>query len=287
MSVKSRFRTTANSVLSNPDVQHQCHRPPPRWLDIRLIPPYKAIEKINKEQSEHVSLESLAAVVEDFTPKAFSTFIRQPENPLNLYCAGRLWATSGLMQDRTSKEIAVWLSLSESMAKEAEDAFSNLQGLWLEDALEGMRDEVQYSRKLLKNNLLEVQCLGRLFFTSFLQYIRERQCRMLDMSCSGLHGIEKQVENWQPYGARGQLEKQLLLKELRIGRRSQKLPSWTGHVSNMSDVGVRFQNTGWTVGVVKSVKKKKSVAEQVAVKYRATGHLLALRVSAYFRVCAL
>jgi hypothetical protein len=33
------------------------------------------------------------------------------------------------MQERTSEEIAAWLSLSEAMAKEAEDAFTNLQGL--------------------------------------------------------------------------------------------------------------------------------------------------------------
>ena len=77
------------------------------------------------------------------------------------------------MQKRTSEEIAAWLSLSEAMAKEAEDAFTNLQGLkepwvsgheckdgrWLQNVLEGMRDEAQ--------------CLGRFMFTSFLGYIRE------------------------------------------------------------------------------------------------------------------
>jgi hypothetical protein len=33
------------------------------------------------------------------------------------------------MQERTSEEIAAWLLLSEAMVEEAEDAFSNLQGL--------------------------------------------------------------------------------------------------------------------------------------------------------------
>ncbi len=80
------------------------------------------------------------------------------------------------MQERTSEEIAAWLSLSEAMAKEAEDAFSNLQGLkepwvsghgckdgrWLQHVLKGMRNEAQ--------------CLGRFMFTNFLEYIRERQC---------------------------------------------------------------------------------------------------------------
>jgi hypothetical protein len=77
----------------------------------------------------------------------------------------------------------------------------------------------------------ETQCLGIFVFTSFLEYIRERQCSMKDMSRSGIEEIEEQVEQWQPSGARGQLEKQLLLKEVRIGRRSQELPSWTGVVS--------------------------------------------------------
>ena len=175
-------------------------------------------KKEDKKYSENLSLESLAAAVEDFTPRDLNTRIGQPEKPLNLYCAARLWATSGLMQERTSEEIAAWLSLSEAMAKEAEDAFTNLQGLkepwvsgheckdgrWLQHVLEGMRDEAQ--------------CLGRFMFTSFLEYIRERQCSMKDMSGSGIEENEDQVKEWQPSGARGELEQQLLLKEMRIGR---------------------------------------------------------------------
>jgi hypothetical protein len=174
-------------------------------------------------------LEGFSQIIEDFKSKI--SCIRQPEHPLTLYCAARLWATSGLLQERTSEEIAAWLSLSESMAKEAEDAFTNLQGLkepwvsghgckdgrWLQHVLEGMRDETQ--------------CLGRFMFTLFLEYIRERQCSMKDTSRSGIEEIEEQVKEWQPSGARGQLEQQLLLKEVRIGRRSQELPSWTGVVS--------------------------------------------------------
>ena len=77
----------------------------------------------------------------------------------------------------------------------------------------------------------EAQCLGRFMFTSFLEYIRERQCSMKDMSCSVIEDIEKQVKNWRPSDARVQLEQLLLMKEVRIGRRSQELPSWTGVVS--------------------------------------------------------
>jgi hypothetical protein len=199
------------------------------WLSLSEAMPEERTE--DTEHSEHLSLESLAAAVEDFTPRHLRTRIRQPEQPLNLYCAARLWATSGLLQERRSEEIAAWLSLSEAMAKEAEDAFTNLQGLkeplvsghgckdgrWLQHVFEGMQNEAQ--------------CLGRFMFTSFLEYICERQCSMKDMSRSGIAEIEKQVKEWKPSGARGQLEQQLLLKEVRIGRRSQELPSWTGVVS--------------------------------------------------------
>jgi hypothetical protein len=63
-------------------------------------------QKEDKKPSEHLSLESLAAAVENFTTRDLSTCIRQPERPLTLYCAGRLWSASGLMQGRTSNEIA-------------------------------------------------------------------------------------------------------------------------------------------------------------------------------------
>ena len=66
-------------------------------------------------------------------------------------------------------------------------------------------------------------------FTSFLEYIRERQ--MKDMPRSGIEEIEEKVKEWQPSGARAQLEQQLLLKEVHIGRRSEEFPSWTGVMS--------------------------------------------------------
>jgi hypothetical protein len=52
-------------------------------------------------------------------------------------------------------------------------------------------------------------------FTSFLGYIRERQCSMKGMSCSGIEDIEKQVKNWRPSDARVQLEQLLVMKEVR------------------------------------------------------------------------
>jgi hypothetical protein len=217
----------------------------------------------DQKHSEDLSLESLAAAVEDFKPRDLRTRIRQPEKPLNLYCAARLWATSGLMQERTSEEIAAWLSLSESMAKEAEDAFSNLQALkepWvsghgcnggrrLQHVLEGMQDETQ--------------CLGRFMFSTFVEYIRELQ--MKDMSGSGIEEIEEQVKEWQPSGARGQLEQQLLLKEVRIGRRSQELPSWTGVVSAINNLAqIKSEISGKTERTLQRLRARNCTVEDVA-----------------------
>ncbi len=168
-------------------------------------------DKDYSEHSEDLSLESLSAAVEDFTPRD----------------AGRL-------------------SLSEAMAKEAEDAFTNLQGLkepwvsghgckdgiWLQHVFEGMQDDRRYVFEGMQEDT-KIGCLG-LLFASLLKYIREGQRSLNDMS--GLERIEKTVNQWKPSGRSGPLEQQFLLKELRIGRRVEKLLSWTGVVSgNMKD----------------------------------------------------
>ncbi len=79
-------------------------------------------------------------------------------------------------------------------------------------------------------------------FTSFLEYIR--QCSMRDMSWSGIEEIEKHVKQWQPSYTRGQLEQQLLLKEVHIGWRSLELPSWTGVVSDGKETGAMSAGVG-------------------------------------------
>ncbi len=61
--------------------------------------------------------------------------------------------------------------------------------------------------------------------SSFLEYIRERRKSLNNIG--GFEPIEDTVRNWQPSDASWQLEQKLLLKELRIGRRVEKLPSWT------------------------------------------------------------
>jgi hypothetical protein len=139
------------------------------------------------------------------------------------------------------------------MAKEADDAFTNLQGLkepwvsghgckdgiWLQHVFEGMQDHRRYVFEGMQDDT-KIGCLG-LLFTSLLKYIREGQRSLNDMS--GLERIEETVNQWKPSGRSGPLEQQLLLKELRIGRRVEELPSWTGVMSgNMIDPMVLFYN---------------------------------------------
>ncbi len=76
----------------------------------------------------------------------------------------------------------------------------------------------------------EKRCMGRLYFTSFLEYIREGQ-KSSDRT-GGFERIEDKVRNWQTSGASKHLEQQLLLKELCIGRRVEELPSWSGVLSD-------------------------------------------------------
>jgi hypothetical protein len=86
----------------------------------------------------------------------------------------------------------------------------------------------------------KTRCLGLFFFTSFLEYVRERQSSMQDMS-----GLEEQLKQWRPSNASARLEQQLLLKEMRIGRRTRELPSWTGVVSdNIQDTSSKLDERG-------------------------------------------
>jgi hypothetical protein len=134
-----------------------------------------------------------------------------------------LWAASGLFQ--TSEEaIAGCLTLSLSKSQEYAERFEALRKPWMtaHGWNHGKWDEIMSEIIQSKS-----RCLGVFFFTSFLEYVRERLSSMKDIS-----GLEAQVNQWRPCDASGRLEQQLLLKEMRIGRRTRELPSWTGVVSD-------------------------------------------------------
>jgi hypothetical protein len=178
--------------------------------------------------TSRLSLQNLAVSVEHFMPEDIKNAADDPVCALTLYCATRLWSSSGLMQERKTKDIADLLSLSEPELEDAEDAFKNLLALkepWVSGHGEKGGKWEQNLSEIMRN---ETRCLGRLLFTSFLEYIRRRQIIMKD---SGTEQIEEWVSQLKPSDTTGRLEQQLLRKEVRIGRRLQELPSWAGLVS--------------------------------------------------------
>ena len=141
------------------------------------------------------------------------------------------------MQECTPKEIADWLSLSESESVVAEDSFRNLQALqepWIPGY--GQKNG-NWHRKISEIMQSETLGMGRVFFTNLLLHIRDRRMKLNTNNIAGAQAqdrvFEHIIQQWQVLdeNCSVKLEQQLLLKEFRIGRRFQDLPTWTGIVS--------------------------------------------------------
>jgi hypothetical protein len=174
---------------------------------------------------------SLSRAVEKFRPADFLEIKDKEvrEEKMYLYCAARLWTTSGLIHKKSEKDIADWLSLSEFESEEYEKHFRILTKPWVTDD-KWHEQMLKFMQK--KGN----ECLSCFFFTICLEYIRERHRN--DMS--GIELIEDELKQWQPtfhhqmYTPRVLLHQQLLLKEVGIGRRSEELPSWSGYSGSVT-----------------------------------------------------
>jgi hypothetical protein len=88
--------------------------------------------------------------------------------------------------------IADRLSLSLSKSQEYEETFAGLRKPWM--AVHGPQNG-KWDESMTEIMRDETRCLGRFYFTSLLEYIRERQMSMKDIS--GLESIEKTVRQWQ------------------------------------------------------------------------------------------
>jgi len=186
-----------------------------------------------KEDIQRVSLLTLANVVTIFNPQMLKNPYNLNTNPLScieLYCAARLWADTGLIQldsdisINTGKYISKCLALSDAQSVRYTDAFSVITVPWNSEYSEMEND--RWDKAVLK--LMQDKMLGRIFFKHVLSLIGQRQGAMAVIE---MKTFESDIQQWQPSDATGQLEKQFLLKELRIGKRSQQFPTWTGLVS--------------------------------------------------------
>ena len=82
-------------------------------------------------------------------------------------------------------------------------------------------------------NVMQDLRLNRLFFSIVIQFIQDSVKSHSDTGMEKLQQLRDKIEQWHPRNAEEQLEQRFLLKELRIGCRSQQFPTWTGLVSSM------------------------------------------------------
>jgi len=86
---------------------------------------------------------------------------------------------------------------------------------------------------------LRTKTLGRFVFGMLLSYIKNQVARVHEGAMEALGALGKEIQAWDcEADQEKQLERNFLLKELRIGRRAQELPTWAGLVNTKRGVHV-------------------------------------------------
>jgi len=200
---------------------------------VRLEQELKESEMKVEQKAEHLSLETLAIAVKTFRPSTLKTPTRHATNPLNLYCAARLWQMSGLIQQHEFDERP---PLSDSQSVNAEDAFNDLLALRSPWVAGYGQEDGRWEQAVCNMMQDKVLGLGRLLFSMVLLHVQKTIQVHPDAAMDKLKLLETKLEQWQSSGktsggAAQQLEQRFLLKELHVGCRSQQLPMWAGLVS--------------------------------------------------------
>jgi hypothetical protein len=124
--------------------------------------------------------------------------------------------------------------------------------------------------------LVKRKALGRMLFSAILQHVRA-QFQMNPVSAvDRLQTLADLIGRWEAGSAEEQVERKLLLEELRIGRRAEELTAWPGEVSvpqvgdrgGLSHVSMRLRLEG----------SKKVVANVNVVKVDLSKHTTLLEV---------
>jgi len=226
-------------------------------IDIEAVTDIEAII----QDTETVSLENLATLVKDFTPEMLTT----PQSNvklLDLYCAARLWANTGLIQNNTAKGAIDSLALSDVQSAGSEFliqqetskyiaeclavSVSDAQSMRYTDAFRSITEpwkseyasaDGRWDQNISK--LMQDKMLGRIFFKYVLLFVRKQLASSVFGTVGSpadetINQLVDNIQQWQTSDPGEILEKIFLLKELRIGTRSQDFPTWTGQVSSVT-----------------------------------------------------
>jgi len=146
------------------------------------------------------------------------------------YICAKLWECSDLMPGAYIQELQASL-FSQEAAYEAHDLW-HLESPWF--AGQASHTHSLWSQEVFE--AMQLKTLGRMLFPVILQHICMQFISDPVSAVEKLAPLALHLEAWTTEDAWEQVERQILLKELRIGSRAKDLPMWTGHIV-MYDMG--------------------------------------------------
>jgi len=162
------------------------------------------------------------------------------EDGQDAYICLKLWERSELTADSNVPEIEDLFLSKEALdqAKCAYSALCRLVGPWFEgkDSCTGSL----WSQEVFA--AIKLKTLGRMLFPVILEHIRKQFESDPVSATNDMAGFTEFLENCTTENALEQVEKQLLLKELLIGRRVKNLPMWTGLISPWTDKSKKIKH---------------------------------------------
>jgi len=151
------------------------------------------------------------------------------ESELVEYVCARLWKGSNLISN--------YLAPSVFEEHEYQSVYAlllgrTLTGPWISWSPQTLvhlgQDDVDWADHVC--NALQTKFLGRFLFSIALDRIRSIECDL--MQGKHRHELEQKLQEWKTTNIQEEIEKNFLLKELRVGRREVSMAGeWTGHVS--------------------------------------------------------
>jgi hypothetical protein len=218
--------------------------------------------------------------------KTFTSFespaLHDPGGGPAPYMCAKLWHSSQLVEQ---------IPLPTAAANEAKTAYPLVCFLVdREDLEDGARNNSQFEQQVME--LVQSKTLGRMLFSAILHCIRAQFNKNPVAAADRLQTLAELIGTWEAERVEEQLERQLLLKELRIGRRDMELPVWSGEVSvpqwrDKGDVSMRLLLHGneqvvAKVSVVKAdLSEHKRLLEVPKELLRFKEHLRELRVRSW------
>ena len=150
-------------------------------------------------------------------------------NSLQMHIWASFWQGSGLISETLllQKSNAV-MDHDELLCK----SLFNLAEPWFDNQCSQNEESVRSEWARQVCCALRLKIVGRFLFSVVLRYVREQIQTQPVKAAQKLEPLAVHMEQWLTTSQEEVIEKQFLLKEIRIGRRADHLPLWNGSVSS-------------------------------------------------------